>query len=211
MSGERVGFAKRRRCDLEAGPKGGTFRRRRVFAPVEVEGARWVVARVMSGFEFAVADDLAVAGFRTFAPFEVRRCFRSRLRGSEKRVASSRDYPVFAGYVFVGCPPGLLLSKQSHSSVLDVLGEADGLAVSHAAMRALSEMQGSGAFETYAPSVRQFAMGNVVRVLQGPFAERLGRVEAMLPRQMLVRVALQMFGGRASVTMAAGQVELAGV
>ena len=211
----RVGIAKRRRGDLETvtHPKLNLTvvrRRRRVVRPVEVDGVRWVVARVMSGFEFAVADDLVEAGFRTFAPFEVRVALRARVRGSEARVKVARDWPVFHGYVFVGCPDGLLVTKLSHDRVLDVLGGGVGLSVDPEAIRTLSDLQLGGVFNRKTND-RKFAPGDVVNVRKGPFRGMFGKVEAMLPREMRVTVALGMFGGAVPVTLEAGQLELARV
>ena len=209
-------MAKRRRSDLETvtvfGATKTTFvrRRRRVAQAVEVGGVRWVVARVMTGWEFAVADDLAEAGFRTFAPFEVRVALRARVRGSEARVKVARDWPVFHGYVFVGCPDGLLVTKLSHDRVLDVLGGGMGLAVDPEAIRALSDFQIKGVFNRPTGD-RKFREGDVVRVRKGPFRDMFGKVEALLPREMRVTVGLGLFGGVAPVTLEAGQLELARV
>lgn len=130
MSSTRIGFAHHRNsCSLERGPKGGTFRRRRQIRDVDTEGVRWVCVRVRSGREFVVADDMAAAGFRVFAPHGVRLNKRSRLgrnaAGGERRGKQERDFPVFATYLFIGEPAGLMVARGSHEDILAVVGSSD--------------------------------------------------------------------------------------
>ena len=110
---------------------------------------RWAVARVRVGQEFLVADDLTASGdFYGYAPHRVVAHRRARVPGShEVRKPVQRDYAVFAGYVFVGCPEGVWLGRGSHRDVLDVLGDALGCpGLSQAAMAALNRLHVGGAF-----------------------------------------------------------------
>ena len=160
---------------------------------------RWAVARVRAGFEFLVADDLTASGdFWAYAPHRVIVHKSARVRGSNAvRRKVERDYPVFSGYVFVGCREGVWLGRDSHRDVLDVLGDALGRpGVSQTAMATLNRLHVCGALQPRPwPAV---AKGDAVQVeiggvdLRGVVTEltRAGvRVEAsMLGRVVLVEI-----------------------
>ena len=102
-------------------------KRPRVAQEIDAKAWRWAVARVRGGFEFAVADDLSAQGFLGYAPFGVKFCPSARVGGSNSvRRAAWRLFPVFGGYVFVGCPEGLYASRRAHDAVLGVLGDECG-------------------------------------------------------------------------------------
>ena len=110
----------------------------------------WAVARVHSGQEFRVADDLTASGdFFGYAPHRVVVHKSARIAGSNAvRREVARDYAVFCGYVFVGCPEGVWLGRDSHRDILDVLGDVLGRpGLSQAAMAALNRLHVVGALQ----------------------------------------------------------------
>ncbi len=214
MNMDRVGIAKTRRGDLETVVVYGatktivTRRRRREARPVQIEGVRWVVARVLSGFEFAVADDLAAVGFRSFAPHAVTVALRGRVGGGEQRRKALRETPVFAGYLFVGCPEGLLLAKLSHDRLLDVLTsvEARQSARVAEAVAMISKLHCAGVFDERTRRVAGYGVGEVVRIKDGPFAGYNGAIAA-LPHDMRIKVEISLFGRSVPVEMGPRQIE----
>ncbi len=131
-----------------------------------LEHFRWAVARVRGGAEFAVADDLTAAGFLAYAPHGVRVHGFARVNGSNsvrRRVA--RAYAVFPGYVFVGCPIGLYVSRRSHEAVIGVLGDSLGLpGVSPVAIAAINRLHVAGLWDDTQRVVAGFKCGDTVRV-----------------------------------------------
>ena len=156
------------------------------------EYPRWLVARVRVGFEFAVADDLSAAGsFCGYAPHRVVVHPRARVPGpSEVRKPVERDYPVFPGYVFVGCPAGVYVSRRSHDAVLAVLGDDLGCpGLSQAAMVALNRLHVVGALQPR--SAAPLAKGERVTVDLGG-VDVPGVVQALT--RAGVRVDVEVFG-----------------
>ena len=207
----RVGVAMRRRCDLEAGPKGGTFRRRRVAMVVDETQAEWRCAAVMPGREFMVADDLSASGFETFCPHGVRVSFRARraasVIGREARGYAERDYPVFGSYLFVGVRVGgdQGLTRHSHRHIVNILDT--GHLVPREFIRAASGMWASGAWDDRVRLGRKFKKGQAVRVTAGAFLGLTGLVE-LLPRQTMAVIALTLFGRSVRVTVDNSNLEL---
>ena len=198
----RIGIAMTRNNHAEAAfhrAKGGRClavvgfrsRRRKVVATLP-ECARWVVARVRSGAEFEVADDLsATPGMFGYAPHRAVVHEKARvggLNGVRRRV--ERDYPVFVGYVFVGCADGVYVSRRSHDAVLDVLGDAAGRpGLSQATMAELNALHVDGALQPVAPAGP--AKGDRIEVEVGG-ARVAGIVTAL--RRAGVMVDATMFG-----------------
>ncbi len=180
----------------------------RCAAPVDPGGVSWVCAVARSGAEFAVADDLQAVGFRTFAPHAVV-AYVPRLYNG-KRARRLRAVPVFAPYVFVGQPVGLLLAKRSHPHLLDVLSNDCGpLRVPPAFIEAASDLWLAGEWDERARRAKRkarFAKGDAVR-LRGPF-EGLRAVVSGLPTQDRACVEIVMFGAPRRATVDTHDLEL---
>jgi len=196
----RVGLALTRNNHCEAtfaktkaGLRLAGFRRlRRDMLTRLPECARWVVARVRPGSEFAVADDLTATGqLFAYAPHRVVVHERARAAGPrEVRRKVDRDYPVFAGYVFVGCPHGAFVSRRSHDGILGVLGDSLGRpGLSPQVMAAICRLHVVGAFAPAA--ARTVAVGEAVQVELGGVS--LTAVVKALCRAG-VRVEVEIFG-----------------
>jgi len=193
MLSPRIGIALTRRNDLQRGPNGGTFRARRKAERIDETGVRWLVARVMTGQEFAIADDLAAAGFRAYAPHGVRVNWQA---AKGKKCRRERDYAIFAGYVFVGCPDGLLLGKLSHEGIIEVLGEILERANEPSVLRALNDLHLSGIWDDrQAPPLTGPVLktGDMVQVMEGPFASFLAIVRK-LPSAVRASIDVNIFG-----------------
>lgn len=149
LSGQ-VGVAPKRRSDCDPGYREASVgstpgryharaRRRREAQPIPAYDYRWIVARVRTGAEFAVADDLTAGRFHGYAPHGVKIVPRALAADGRRREQQERDYPLFPGYVFVGCPEGVYLGRRTHEAILDIVGDPLGRpGLSQAAMMALS-------------------------------------------------------------------------
>jgi transcription termination/antitermination protein NusG len=174
---------------------------------IEVEGARWFVARVASGQERRVAWDLCEMGFRGYAPLEREKVYRARVRGVNGRVPKIRVRPVFTGYVFVGAPRGTgLVVRSLHERILDVLGGPDGpIEIPAALIGAINAREFAGKWD-HVKRAAPFKPGDLVRIVDGAFAGFPG-VIAALPADIRIKVEASIFGRLTPVVMEACQVE----
>lgn len=146
-----TGFAAGRIGVARRAPSGGCRRPRPSFR-LAVNDYRWVVARTRASAEFAVADDLAAVGFCGYAPHGVRVDKHARVNGSNSvRREVVREYPIFPGYVFVGCPEGLYVSRKSHDAIIGILGDALGRpGVAPAAIAMIDALHAAGQWDALA-------------------------------------------------------------
>ena len=79
----------------------------------------WRVAQVRTGCEFVVADALEAAGFCGYAPMAVKICLQGKHGAKRKPV--DRVRAAFPGYVFVGLPVGLFVTRRAHEAVVAIL------------------------------------------------------------------------------------------
>ena len=187
---------------------GGAWRKRRELREIDETDVRWVCAAVAGGREFAVADDLAAIGFRTFCPHGVRVSLRARDRSApkERRRRFERDYPVFGCYVFVGEPEGLRLAKRSHPHIVAVLDEGR-LCAPAAFIRAAADLWLAGAWDERMSPKAKFRVGDAVRVKSGAFAG-LTALVARMPSQTRAVISLALFGGAVDATLDADSLAL---
>lgn len=170
---ERIGRASEGRHGLVYGDSGGTFRRLPVAGHIEVEGVRWVCAQAERASDvFGLVYDLSRAGFRAYAPEAVKVALRGRVAGSEARRKVVRCEPVFGRYLFVGQPSGLWLAKSSHRRLAGVLGAGSGeyAPVPARVVAAIYAADVAGAWDRRVePERAAFAVGELVRIVEGPF------------------------------------------
>jgi transcription antitermination factor NusG len=151
-------------------------------------GERWFVARTLPHHENTAHFNLHCLGFRSFVPR-----FRRTIRHANK--LRNVLAPLFPGYIFVI----LDLSRDRWRSVNSttgvaslIMGVEQPMAVPLGVVEALiSRIGGSGAIRLD----RDFEVGERVRILSGPFAETLCRIERLDDRGR-VRVLLEIMGGQ---------------
>lgn len=178
-------------------------RRKRAFGEIvppsriEEAGVRWGVVAVERGWERLVAADLATLGLRVYCPLRTEAGFvKARYGRKPRRVV--RQAPVFAPYLFVGAPAGMLVARHLHGRIQGVLSDGDGrpLPVRAQLVRTLNdlEMRGFWGDSRRLSEPVRFRRGDSVRVTSGPFAAFIGVLDALLPREGRCRVELGIFG-----------------
>jgi transcriptional antiterminator NusG len=196
-------------------PEGSAPEAERLVEPVkiEVEGLRWVVARVAPGSELRVARDLAAQGYRPYCPLGRKLALRARVSrgGVERRGRRMRQFVVFAPYLFVGCAPGQEIGREIYNGFGERVGVVLGDArkptpVAPRIIEEINKLEVAGQWWANWRGQTHLRTGGRVRVLDGPFADFEGIVEA-LPAEMRVRVSLSLFGGATPATFNACQVE----
>ena len=206
----RVGIAQMHPREFERGLSGGTFRRRRPDPqPVDVEGVKWVCVLVRPRTQFTVADGLRGAGFRVFCPHGVRVQLRAPLgknaNGGVRRGARDREYPVFGSYLFVGEPPGLIVARESHWHILDVLENAGSRYVPSGFIAACSELWCGGRWDDRGKS--PFRPGAWVSPSEGPFRGIASMIES-LPTESRAVIRFALFGRQTRVTVDVSKLAL---
>lgn len=206
-------IARRRRealaHDRPSAALAGAIRRRRrrprpgriVVAPDRV----WLVVRTRPRWSARVARELEAAGLATFeAREEVERVEESGRRRFVRE-------PLLRRLVFVGLRDDAELRlAQAHPGVDRVLFR-DGRAVLIPAALlqvfadALTGHTADG--EGEAVSAVLFALGDAVRVTEGPLARAAGIIEAVDPARRRYRVAVEMFGRATPVDLGEEQIE----
>src|ERR1700722_14764728 len=79
---------------------------------IDVDNVRWLALRTAPQCERRVANDLNDIGFRSYCPCAVKLALWKNGRGKSLR-KSSRQVPVFSGYIFVGVSPGQDLRRST--------------------------------------------------------------------------------------------------
>lgn len=181
---------------------------------IEIEGLRWVVARVTPGAERRVARELAAQGYQPYCPLGRKLALRARVSGGgvERRGRRMRQFVVFAPYLFIGCAPGHEIGREIYNALGDrvgvVLGDtAKPTFVAPEIVAEINKLEIAGRWwDNWAVQTR-LRPGKEVLVTDGPFRDMRGIIEA-LPAEMRVTVDLALFGRATPVMFDAGQVEL---
>ena len=133
------------------------------------QGQRWFVARVLPHREVSAQLNLSRQGFRSYAP-RVRRTIRHARK--QRNVLA----PLFPGYIFVS----LNLSTDRWRSVNNTIGVASLIMGAEQPMPVPGGIvEAMVATTDQAGLIRldgDLQVGQRVRILSGPFAERLGRL-----------------------------------
>ena len=159
--------------------------------------AFWCAARLMARREALATHCLGLAGFDVYLP---------RLR--ERRISRGRRVelrpPLFPGYAFV------LIVLQWHQArwcpgVLNLIMNGDGPArVPDEVIAELHSRERDGLIEL--PKPPRFRPGDKVRIISGPFRERLALYEGQAPHER-VAVLLQLLGGIQRTELPADAIE----
>ena len=194
-----VSTAKRRDARLEPTPE------------IAAQGWRWLAVRTEAFCERRVRDDLKVLGFNAYCPMGCR--FTYWLGGKQVRRKVKKQFPVFARYVFVGCPAGLGLGKHSVEKIEAVLSDAGGSTpIPPQAIAKLNQLELAGFWDETRPENDRslFKPGARVTIRSGPFAQLLGIVDAVESEEK-IRLLTRLFGQETPVRVSACQIELAQV
>ena len=162
--------------------------------------ARWMVGRVKTGCELAVAADLTASGLAYgYAPVRLIWVDHGRVNGSNaRRQAGFHARALIPGYVFIGCAAGVYVRKGAHVALIDVVGDQLGRpGVSQAAMDDLSTLQAALAMRERARR-EGFKLGELVET-QLAGVRILGVVKAL--RAAGVVVEARIFGGLNEITV----------
>ncbi|WP_407523257.1 transcription termination/antitermination protein NusG [Methylobacterium oryzisoli] len=187
----------------------GAIRRRRrrqrppriVVAPDRV----WLVVRTRPRWSARVARELEEAGLATF---EAREEVERVEENGRRRLVRE---PLLRRLVFVGLrDDGELRKAEAHPGVDRVLFRDHRAVVIPASVLQVfaDALTGHGTEgEGEAVSAVLFALGDAVRVTQGPLVQAAGIVEAVDPARRRYRVAVEMFGRATPVDLGEEQIE----
>ena len=160
--------------------------------------ARWFVAATQPAKEWLALTQLERQGFRTFCP-------RFRKPWRHARRSGIRLAPLFPGYVFVAFDPGEAPWRSINGTlgVRRLLGSAlQPQAVPAEFMTHLQARCTGGVLDTL---VDELTTGRRVRILTGPFADRVAVIER-LETQDRVRLLLEVMGGSARLALSPDQL-----
>ena len=170
----------------------------KVKCDLDVTG-RWFVAQTLAAREPGANEQLKRQGFRTFLPYVMRNVSHAR---KVRRIRT----PLFPGYLFVG----LDLQRDRWRSVNGtygvsrlIMGAETPLPVPRGIVEALISHAGDDGLCVAGPG---FAVGQDIRVVEGPFAQVLGRI-VRLDGNGRVRALLEIMGGQVSVMLAGAALE----
>ena len=159
---------------------------------------RWYVAATKSGKERLAQQNLEYQGFRTFAP-------RFRKQWRHARRTELRLAPLFPGYIFVSFDPenAPWRSINGTMGVLRLLGSE--VQPQPAPQSFVSALQARCKGEIVNSLIEQFEPGAPVRILTGPFADRVGTIEK-LETQSRVNILLEIMGTETRLGLSPGQL-----
>jgi len=164
----------------------------------EFGSARWFVAATQPAKEWLALTQLERQGFRSFCP-------RFRKPWRHARRTGVRLAPLFPGYVFVSFDPGEAPWRSINGTlgVRRLLGSAlQPQAVPAGFMAQLQARCPGGVLDTL---VDELAPGRRVRILTGPFADRVAVIERLAAGDR-VRLLLEVMGGAARLELAPNQL-----
>lgn len=176
---------------------------------------RWYVIRTLPRWSARAAEDIRRVGIPVF---EAREAVRLVSDIGKRRLAL---IPVLSRMIFVGVEGWQDLRKvESHPGINDdstvyrsggVMRSADGMAMlipAEELQNFADSITGHGGDAEKAKEFL-FAVGQAVRVLEGPFASFPGSVEGIDPPRNKVRVGVGLFGSQVPVELDVSQVEAA--
>ena len=156
----------------------------------------WCAARLMPKREAVATQCLALAGFETYLP---------RLR--ERRVIRGRRVevspPLFPCYLFIWIEVQWSRARWA-PGVASLIMAGDGPArVPDSVIAEIRSRERNGLVELARPP--RFRRGDHVRIVRGPFRERLALYDGMGPHERIA-VLLQILGGQQRVELPAGDI-----
>lgn len=150
----------------------------------EMQNRHWYVIQTFAGREDRVVREMRDSGF--YAAYPVRREYRHRSRytkGKKKKIL--REYPVAAGYIFVGFKTGERIRWHdllSPNYVIGILG-TNGTPIRARGREVVAMFKAEKAGRYDAPEVQrdmhtklEFAKGDMVEIIDDSFAGYCGKV-----------------------------------
>ena len=168
----------------------------------EAQNAHWYVIEARDGGGERAHLALALAGITVWRPIDVRRASNRSRYG---RPRADIRVPRFGRYFFIHCrmTDGIFQAVLNLPGVMDILREAGGdmpAAIPDAMVAWLRQERAPS------PSA-QFAIGDRVRVTEGPYTGLQGKI-SRLDRGGVARVDLLLFGRTVPVPFEAGCLEI---
>ena len=170
------------------------------------EEAKWYVVHTYSGYENAVAAAVMKAAENrrmTDLIREVNIPMETVTEITESGEAKTVERKVFPGYVLVK----MILTDDSWHLIHNVRG-ATGFVGSDGKAVPLTEQEIYDLGVEHKEIVVGFAVGDEVKVVDGPLAGFLGTVDELEPEKDRVRVIVSMFGRETPVDLELDQVEV---
>lgn len=169
------------------------------------ELAGWFCLKIAAGREFYVEDALKKEGVEALVPTRKGDKIMKR-----HRIIPAPTLPVLPGYVLVRCvpSPAAMAGLRRFDKVIDVVGTA--LSPYRVPEKFVSKFIAKAESGDYdhrnAPGV-VYAVGEAVRVIDGPFASFLGKVLEQDVQKCRVRVEVDIFGRSTPVELDIAQIE----
>lgn len=178
---------------------------------IEVEDVRWIAVRTAPKCELRVAGDLAQLGYRPYCPLGAKFVFwkNGKMRRSPRKFV--RQFPVFAGYIFVGLGTGQHLARDTVEKIVSILGDSSGpLRIPPAAIGKLNALETAYHWDE-TRSWREkspFQPNSPIRITDGAYASFNATVDALVS-ETRIKVLVEMFGRATPVELDTGSVESA--
>lgn len=181
-----------------------------IIAPsrIEVDDVRWIAVRTAPKCELRVAQDLAALGYRPYCPLGAKFVFwkNGRQRAQRKFV---RQFPVFAGYIFVGLSAGRVLARDTVEKIVSILGDSSGpLRIPPSAIGTINSLETAYHWDE-TRSWREkspFKPGSPIRVTDGAYASYNATVDVLVS-ETRIKVLASMFGRMVPIELDMGSVE----
>jgi transcriptional antiterminator RfaH len=157
--------------------------------------AYWACAQLVPYREQLALHTLALAGYETYRPL-----LRARRVSYGRRLEVT--HPLFPGYAFIAITNGWWSARWSPGVAKLVLDGAAPAKVPDAVITEIRSRERGGLVEL--PS--KLKRGDPIRILKGPFADRVGLYDGM-PARERITVLLQLLGSERRVSLRAGDVE----
>jgi transcriptional antiterminator RfaH len=162
--------------------------------------AYWAVSRLALNHERLALHCLTLAGFTTYLP---------RLR--ERRISHGRKIevrpPLFPGYLFLQITNGWWDARWAPGTLGMIMGGTQPARVPDAVIEEIRNRERNGLVEL--PKPRGLRRGDQVRIIRGPFCERIALYAGMNGRER-VTVLLTLLGGVQRTTLAKRDIEALG-
>lgn len=142
----------------------------------EASSKRWFAARVMTGREKAVENQLSEIGIEALVPMRKGPDMRRR-----HRIIPGQMMPVIHGYVLVQMPnSGIdLVALQALDYFLSVVGGYENpMAMTDAEVRRFKGLADEGAYDWEGQTGKQLKRGDKAKIWDGPFTGFTGEVES---------------------------------
>ncbi|MEA3534270.1 transcription termination/antitermination protein NusG [Rhizobium sp. CC-YZS058] len=172
------------------------------------ELAAWLCLQVRPRAESAIEDLLAEEKVHALVPRYKGPEMRRRHRNVEAPML-----PVMPGYVLVRCVPTAqsvqgLLTFDRQKRVVGIVGDPERpFRVPFAFIERFLQKVQAGAYDYRAAAPVEFAVGESVRIVDGPFASYLGKILSTDYQKCRVEVEVRIFSGLVPVEMDVAQIE----